>query len=348
MSRPRAGYIGFNRIPAASALNSAASGVWTVREAESLNRAGTWPIALIPLLNVDGLSGALAAVSIRRLNAAYSGPCMRVRRSSDNTEQDIGFSGNYCDEAAITSFVGGGNGFVVTWYDQSGNGNNAGAVSFANAIRFQPRVVTSGTLMTRGGRVAIDFTRNYLNTTAPSDVNLNPTGFHISSLSLSATSWMACGVIYADPLVWSLAYTFPYGRVLSAGTAGVNDYDNTESFTTIAATAGNSDYPNSYRTFVNNATVGSGASISSGSRYVVTSYKVGGTIYAGVNDTVGSGSATGTLSATRLAISIANNWGEADRSYFGGQMQEVVFWPSDKSSQVAAIRQNINEFLAVY
>jgi len=43
VSRPRAGYIGFNRAPAASALNSAASGVWTVREAESLNRAGTWP-----------------------------------------------------------------------------------------------------------------------------------------------------------------------------------------------------------------------------------------------------------------------------------------------------------------
>jgi hypothetical protein len=322
--------------------------VWTVREAESLKRAGTWPTSLIPLLNVDGLSGALAAVSIRRLNSAYTGPCMRVRRSSDNAEQDIGFSGNYCDESSIASFVGGGNGFVVKWYDQSGNGNDAGAVSFANPTNFQPRVVTSGTLMTRGGRVAIDFTRNYLNTTAFSDVNVNPTGFHISSLSLSATSWMACGVIYADPLVWSLGYAFPYGRVLSAGTAGVNDYDNPQSFTTIAATAGNSEYPDTYRTVVNNAVADSGASISRGSRYVVTSYKVGGTIYSGVNDTVGSGSATGTLSATRLAISIANNWGAADRSYFGGQMQEVVFWPSDKSSQVAAIRQNINQWLSVY
>jgi len=41
--RGRGGYIGFNRVPAASAANSAASGVWTVREAEALKRAGTWP-----------------------------------------------------------------------------------------------------------------------------------------------------------------------------------------------------------------------------------------------------------------------------------------------------------------
>jgi hypothetical protein len=43
MSRPRGGYIGFNRVPAATAINSAASGVWTLREAEALRRAGTWP-----------------------------------------------------------------------------------------------------------------------------------------------------------------------------------------------------------------------------------------------------------------------------------------------------------------
>jgi hypothetical protein len=48
MSRPRGGYIGFNRVPAASALNSAASGMWTLREAEAMRRAGTWPSAPAP------------------------------------------------------------------------------------------------------------------------------------------------------------------------------------------------------------------------------------------------------------------------------------------------------------
>jgi len=43
MSRPRGGYIGFSRVPAASGANSAASGVWTLREAEANRRAETWP-----------------------------------------------------------------------------------------------------------------------------------------------------------------------------------------------------------------------------------------------------------------------------------------------------------------
>jgi hypothetical protein len=43
--RGRGGYIGTNVTPAAAGVNSAAIGVWTVREAESLKRAGTWPIS---------------------------------------------------------------------------------------------------------------------------------------------------------------------------------------------------------------------------------------------------------------------------------------------------------------
>jgi hypothetical protein len=43
--RGRGGFIGFDRVPAASAINSAASGMWTLREAEAMRRAGTWPTA---------------------------------------------------------------------------------------------------------------------------------------------------------------------------------------------------------------------------------------------------------------------------------------------------------------
>ena len=50
--RGRGGYIGFNRVPAASAINSAASGVWTLREAEALKRAGTWPRNRVTVLPV--------------------------------------------------------------------------------------------------------------------------------------------------------------------------------------------------------------------------------------------------------------------------------------------------------
>lgn len=46
---------------------------------------------------------------------------IRVRRSSDNTELNIGFDGVDLDTASLLSFVGSGNGFITIWYDQMGN-----------------------------------------------------------------------------------------------------------------------------------------------------------------------------------------------------------------------------------
>jgi len=39
MTRPRAGYVGFTRTP----TSTAASGIWTLREAEASKRAAAWP-----------------------------------------------------------------------------------------------------------------------------------------------------------------------------------------------------------------------------------------------------------------------------------------------------------------
>jgi len=66
-----------------------------------------------------------AAFSLRKIRADYNGSCLRIRRSSDNAEQDFGFVGSALDTAAITSFVGVDTAFVVRWYDQSANANDA-------------------------------------------------------------------------------------------------------------------------------------------------------------------------------------------------------------------------------
>lgn len=65
--------------------------------------------------------GALGVWSVLK-TSGWDGSCLRVRRSSDNAELDIGFSGNAVDWAAADSFAGGSNLFVTRWYDQSGNG----------------------------------------------------------------------------------------------------------------------------------------------------------------------------------------------------------------------------------
>ena len=89
---------------------------------------------------------ATAAFSVRKLRTDYSGNSMRVRRSSDNAEQNIGFSGNVLDTSALLSFVGTGgtdNGFVTIFYDQSGNGLNIAQEVAVN----QPKIVNAGAVV---------------------------------------------------------------------------------------------------------------------------------------------------------------------------------------------------------
>ena len=57
-----------------------------------------------------------------RLLASYTGSLIRVRRSSDSTEQDIGYLANgKIDVASLNTFIGGGSWFLRKIYDQSGN-----------------------------------------------------------------------------------------------------------------------------------------------------------------------------------------------------------------------------------
>ena len=100
-----------------------------------------------PLL-LDTYSGASAAYSVRRLSSTYTGAALRVRRSSDNSEQDISFVGQDLDTASMLTFCGIGDGFVVTWYDQSGNSKNI-TQSSASAQR---KIVSSGSLITSNSK----------------------------------------------------------------------------------------------------------------------------------------------------------------------------------------------------
>lgn len=105
-----------------------------------------------PLL-LDLYPNAAAAYSLRKLRSDYTGDSIRVRRSSDNTETDIGFVDNELDTASLLTFVGAGDGFVTTWYDQSGLGNNVTQTSASQ----QPKIVISGSVITENGKPTVKF-----------------------------------------------------------------------------------------------------------------------------------------------------------------------------------------------
>ena len=96
----------------------------------------------------DITATATGAFGLRKLRSAYAGNCIKVRRSSDDTTQDIGFSGNDLDVASLETFCSGTNGFIDTWYDQSTNGNNATQSTTGN----QPQIVSSGSVLRVGLR----------------------------------------------------------------------------------------------------------------------------------------------------------------------------------------------------
>jgi hypothetical protein len=111
------------------------------------------PFASANLL-LDQYPGAAAAYSLRKLRTAYTGSAIRVRRSNDNTEQDIGFtSSGDLDTAALKTFTGANSGFVTTWYDQSENTRN----SIQGTAASQPRIVNAGIIERKSGKVGIVF-----------------------------------------------------------------------------------------------------------------------------------------------------------------------------------------------
>ena len=119
-------------------------------EVQSLGiRAQTKPVGAL-----DDISTTLPIVGLglRLLFASYSGPVIRVRRSTDNVQANVYFdrrgtvtrvsrvdtSADSYGARALSVFQGSGNLQVVTWYDQSGNGNHAQEVSSAAPVFFDP------------------------------------------------------------------------------------------------------------------------------------------------------------------------------------------------------------------
>ena len=101
---------------------------------------------------LDNYGGAATAYSLRKLSSTYAGFVIRVRRSSDNTEQNIGFDVNgNLDTTALLTFVGANNGFVTIWYDQSGNGINM----IQTTANQQPKIVSLGVVNTTNSKPLI-------------------------------------------------------------------------------------------------------------------------------------------------------------------------------------------------
>lgn len=273
---------------------------------------------------LDDYSGASAAYSLRKLDADYAGSAIRVRRSSDNTEQDIGFTGdcNDLDTAALKTFVGTGgtdDGFVVTWYDQSGNTRNATQATAGN----QPKIMDNGVVYRLEGKVSVYFNL--------SSDNLLMASF--GGVALSAHSVFA---------IYSVSACNSYGRVLSMRATGTNDYDHYAPLLSNAGTCSD------YGAYIGGFRAGRTISTSTLNLYsaIHTGSEVQNSVDGGSNATY-----THTLSTTIIRYTIGGSALSSDISSDGnitGYVCEIICYASDQSSNKTGILTNVNSYYNLY
>lgn len=120
---------------------------------------------------LDDYSGATAAYGLRKLRNAYGGNAIQVRKA-DLSSQTIGFTAQGdLDTTALETFANGGDLWVSSWYDQTGNNRHC----IQSATASQPKICESGTTITLNGKPAIKFdgSNDSLATASAFNANVN-------------------------------------------------------------------------------------------------------------------------------------------------------------------------------
>jgi len=270
---------------------------------------------------LDTYPNAAAAYSLRKLRTAYTGSAIRVRRSSDNTESDIGFTalGNL-DTTALTTFCSGTDGFVTTWYDQSGNGRNGVQTTAAN----QPKIVSSGSVLTLTGTgsakpcMLFDGTNDLLDLSTTLPI---ATGDKFSIYQLEKkTSTSTIGI-------WITG-----GAAGSASPCGPVHYSNTTLFMNTKFNAGTSGYRFG-GTLAANYNLISGYNKDSDT-----------TSDAYVNNSLYTFSTT----STEARVTAFSRIGARVTEFSGTSTQEMIIYLVDQSANNTAINTNINTYYGIY
>jgi hypothetical protein len=97
---------------------------------------------------LDSFSGASAAYSLRRLSGSYTGHALRVRRSGDNVEADVGFNGGSVSLTSPVTNASGEPTYTLTYSDSAWQ--FTGSASFKSSSSTGAFVIsgTSGTFAT--------------------------------------------------------------------------------------------------------------------------------------------------------------------------------------------------------
>ena len=276
---------------------------------------------------LDDYPNAAAAYSIRLLSSTYSGPLVRIRKETGgNPEKD--FYADENNELSLNSSDGGGttlgnwigsnNGYIVTWYDQSGS--NDATQTTASA---QPKIINAGSLITENGKVAIDFNASFRLEVVDFVSALDELTI-ITVNAPNATNVFSSIYSGFDSFAnYNLLYRYSDDGKVFAGFSGVSASSNYSSSSFYVA-----QQNLLFLNFDNSLTAGSQAIL------FVNSVDFN---FTGIND-------TGTLKT------VSNGYiGSRDSALiFSGTFQEFIIYNTEQSTNRTGIETNINDFYTIY
>ncbi len=258
-------------------------------------------------LGLTSATPAAGAYSLRKLSSSYVGSAIQVRRSTDNTTQNIGFDSNgNLDANSLTSFVGSGDGFLTIWYDQSGTGNDA----IQNTLLNQPKIVTTGVIERSNGLPTVIFSGLQFLVVTSTVFNNDLTGclvYNASSLNTrsgGAGSWFTMNGIFGSEQPGRTT-DFAYGIYNNKFTAGNGPSDNS-----VAGNTTVNDNAIRLHSWTRNRTTGQINLYSNGT--------IEGT--ANLN--------TGTFSAVTSVAIGANQTFSGGQVFYNGNVSELILFPT--------------------
>jgi hypothetical protein len=283
-------------------------------------------------LLLDIYTDSCVAYSLRKLRTAYAGPCIKVRRSTDNTTLDIGFVGGIVDTTAITVFCIGADGFIDTWYNQ---GTAAvGNVSATAVSGAQPIIYSGGTIILQNGKPTITFDGISDVLSTGSHSFLQNVGFASGFSVYRFTNLQISSVNIILNVTTSASNSTRY-RIAPVSTSGFyniaarrNDADTLTSLTSIATTN------------LSNNVLHTG--IINYSQAYAYQY-INGQLDGFSSSFLTAGSTSNTAS-TNLSVGSGNGGANYARTY----ISEIILFNTDQKYGRQGIETNINKFYNIY